>query len=325
MNYLQQYQFLRDSLPRAAIAQINHENSTFCNYVDRVKDCYLITSALEDERCFYCRNIFYNLDCVDCIDTHNSELCYECVGIKKSYNLNFCYECEQCTDSEYLYECKSCSDCFCCVNLHHKQFHIFNQPYSKKDYKEIVQKLKQAISQSDNQDQNHTLGRSHIFQEFLKLKLLSPHIAIHGLNNENSIGDFLFNTQNLYNCFESKESRDCLYSYEMFKCEDSTDIHISEFGKLNYDCVSAYKDYNCNFCYNCWESTNLEYCEQCFQCQDCMFCVYLSHKRFHIFNKPYSEEEYSSQKAQILAEMRALNTYGKHIDSTYPIGDTVAA
>lgn len=312
MDYFAQYQLVIDFSPRPAVNIIQHENSQYCNYADRVKDCYLLSSALEDERCFYGRNIFYSFDCVDCADTHNSELCYECVTIKKCYNLNFSQDCEQCADSEYLKECKSCQSCFCCINLKHKKYYIFNKPYSQDDYKNKVAYMKSQ-------------GQNFIEKEFEKFKEISPHIAIHGSNNENSIGDYLSNSKNCFNVFESKESQDCMYSYELLKCEDCLDITIGEFSKLNYDCVSSYKLNNSNFCYNCWESSDLEYCEYCFQCEHCLFCASLKHKRFHIFNKPYSSEEYFALKTKIIAELKASGMYGKHTLSTYPFDSSMAA
>lgn len=306
IDYLAEYQRLRDLTPRAAIAQIQHENSDFCNYVDRVKDCYLVVSAMEDERCFYGRNVFFDLDCVDCLDVHNSELCYECVGLKKCYNCNHCQECEQCVDCDYCAECKSCTNCILCTNLRHKNFCIFNQQYTQVDFKIRAKQL------------------GSLSKKFEELRLATPQIATHGHNNENCTGDFIYNSQNSQNCFETKECRDLCHCAEAFKCEDSVDIHITEFSKLNYDCVSAYKLYNSNFCYNCWESSDLEYCEQCYQCEHCLFCVCLKHKKFHIFNKPLSKEEYFLVKSQIIAEMKAQNSYAHgQIPSTYPIEDSI--
>lgn len=313
-DYLKEYQRLRNSLPRAAIGQIQHENSDFCNYIDRVKDCYLIVSAMESERCFYGRNLFFDLDCVDCNDVHNSELCYECIGLKKCYNCNNCQECEQCIDCGYCSECKGCQNCFLCTNLRHKKFCIFNHQYTRKDYEEQTKNLKSS-------DHLHPQFLTKKFEEILTA---TPQISTHGHNNENSTGDYIFNNQNVHACFETKECRDCAYSWELFKCEDSVDVLISEFGKLNYDCVSAYKLYNSNFCYNCWESSNLEYCEQCFQCDHCLFCVYLKHKRFYIFNKPYPESEYFLLKSQIIKEMKSTSAYAhEQLPSTYPIKDSM--
>lgn len=314
MDYLLAYQHLRDSLPRAAIAQIQHENSAFCNYVDRVKDCYLITSAWECERCFYSRNLHANLDCTDCIDVHESELCYESVGLKNCYNVNFSIESENCSDCEYIAECKSCQNCFCCTNLRHAKHHIFNKPYPPEKYTQIIHDLKKQ------EDQNP----GFLEFQFEKLRLLSPHIAMHGHNNENSTGDFLFNTQNCKNCYETKECRDLINVNEGFQCEDSVDVHITEFSRWNFDCVSAYKLHNSNFCYNCWESSDLEYCEQCFQCEHCMFCVFQKHKRYRILNKQYSKEEYFKLKTHIITQMKKEDVYGhKHIPSTYPEEDSV--
>ena len=314
MDYLLAYQHLRDTKPRQAIAQIQHVNSGFCNYIDRVKDCYLITSAWDCERCFYGRNLHANLDCTDCIDVHESELCYDSVGLKNCYNCNYCLECETCVECEYTAECKSCQNCFLCTNLRHAKHHILNKPYPKDKYDQVVKDLKEQ----------NVAKPGFLLHQLEQLRLQSPQIATHGHSNEHSTGDHIYNNQNCHNCYETKEGHDLINVNEGFKCEDSVDVHITEFSKLNFDCVSAYKLHNSNFCYNCWESSDLEYCEQCFQCEHCMFSVFLKHKRYHIFNKPYSREEYFQLKTQIIQEMKTQGTYAQeHIPSTYAIEDTV--
>lgn len=311
MNYLEEYQALRDSLPRAALAQVQHVNSDYCNYIDKCKDCYLISDALQNEMCMYSRDLFYNLYCVDCNRVHNSEFCYECVDCRNCYNCDFCQDCEQCADSKFCYECKGCRDCFMCVNLRHQRFCIFNKPCSESVYREKKAEL--------------TALKIDILQKALfEFEARFPRKAVHGYNNENSVGDYISNTQNNFYCFDSKESRDCSYCYEILKCEDCVDVSIGEFSKWNYDCISSYKLHNSNFCYNCWESTDLIYCDQCYRCEHCLFCAYLNHKKFCIFNKQYSRETYFLEMNKIIAALKQDSVYGQWPCSTYPALDSLA-
>ncbi|MBI5152456.1 hypothetical protein HZA39_02890 [Candidatus Peregrinibacteria bacterium] len=312
MSFLTEYQSLRDSLPRASLAHVQNVNSDFCNYVDKNKDCYLITNALENERCFYGRYLFWNFDCVDCDHIEHCNMCYECLDCQNCYNCDYSQDCEQSMDCGFCFECKSCENCFGCVNLRHKKYCFFNEQLSKEEYGGRIEAAKKN-------------GPAEIFEEFAKLKLLSPHLFMRGYNNEKSFGDYLFNNKNAAYCFDTKKSWFCNYCYEIQKCEDCTDVMVGEFSKFNYDCVSSYYLYGSNFCYNCWHSSDLEYCDQCYRCKNCFGCAYLNLKEYHILNKPYSAEEYCRRVSEIKDEMRRANSYGKHIPSTYPIEDTLAA
>lgn len=311
MDYLAEYKKLRDSLPRAALAHVNNQNCDFCNYIDSSKDCYLAINTLECERCFYSRRIFYCNDCIDCNYLTKCELCYQCLNCKNCFNCNYLQDCEQSTDCEYCLNCKGCQNCFGCTNLRHKQFFIFNESYSKEEYNQTLTNLKQKTTQQ-------------LAELFKEIKLKSPHSCSIAENNENSTGNHIFNNKNVQYCFETENSQDSAYCFELFNSEDCMDITVGEFSQLNYSCISAYHLNNSNFCYNCWESSDLEYCEQCQQCHDCFFCVNLLHKQYYIFNQPYSEKEYFQRKKEIIETLKTRGNYGRYINSTYPLEDSMA-
>ncbi|MBU1151849.1 hypothetical protein KJ632_03430 [Patescibacteria group bacterium] len=196
------------------------------------------------------------------------------------------------------------------MNLRQKKYHILNKRYSPEEYEKIV---KNAMESPEK-----------IIEKFQEFKKTQPHQQSIQDSCENCEGDHLYNCQNCHYCFDSEKSKDSLYSDKLINCEDCCDVVIGDFSKWNYECVSSYFLHNSNFCYNCWESANLEYCEQCFQCQDCLFCVNLQHKQFHIFNIQYTKEEYLQKKSQIISEMKKTEEYGKFIGSTYPYEDTLA-
>lgn len=312
MDFLKEYQALRNSLPRASLAHVQNVNSDFCNLLDKCKDCYLITNALENERCFYGRYLLYNFDCVDCDHTEHSNMCYECLDCENCYNCDYSQDCEQCTDLKFCFDCKSCENCFGCVNLRHKKYCFFNKQLDKNDYFE-------KIAESKKQDTDT------IFKLFEKYLLENPRIFMRGYNNEKSFGDYLFNNKNAAYCFDTKKSWFCNYCYEVHNCEDCTDITVGEFSKFNYECVSAYHLYGSNFCYNCWHSSDLEYCDQCYRCKNCFGCAYLNLKEYYILNKPYPPDEYRRRVSEIKNFMRENKTYGEFISSTYPFEDTLAA
>ena len=64
-------------------------------------------------------------------------------------------------------------------------------------------------------------------------------------------------------------------------------------------------------CFNVIQSQHLEYCSNCMQCKNCFGCSGLKGKEYHIFNKPYSPDQYQALKNQIIAQMKQNGEYGK--------------
>ena len=125
-----------------------------------------------------------------------------------------------------------------------------------------------------------------------------------------------------YNC---TFTQDCLYCERPIKgLKDMVDCAFCfDHSENCYEIVSGVKLVNSHFCYFTWFSTDLEYCEFVFNSRDCFGCVGLNHKAYHILNQPYERDEYFKKKAEIITEMKAQGTYGKHISSTFPVEDMV--
>ncbi len=101
--------------------------SAACMFSQNLENCYRCTHC---SNCSHCSNLSHSHSCVSC---HASA---------------YLIDSQHCTGSAYLIRCISCSDCtYCvgCVGLVNKDFHILNQPYSRKDYFAIVDKLKKEL------------------------------------------------------------------------------------------------------------------------------------------------------------------------------------
>lgn len=53
------------------------------------------------------------------------------------------------------------------------------------------------------------------------------------------------------------------------------------------------------------------YCDTCYNCSNCFGCVGLQNKKYCIFNKQYSKEEYEKNVAQIIKKMNETGEWGK--------------
>jgi len=113
-------------------------NSDYVNHAGSLKNCYLIFNADFDENVHYSAIVVRVKDSMDCYMVGESELMYQDIDTK-GYKNFFCESCTGCNESYFLKSCLGCSNCFACINLRNKKYHIFNEPYSKKN---TLRKLK---------------------------------------------------------------------------------------------------------------------------------------------------------------------------------------
>lgn len=312
MNFLEKLHQLRLEQPRIALNNIDAENSEYCNYAYKNKNSYLIYASDYNEDCLNCYFIYYCTDCADCVFCNHCELCYNCTDCDKCYSNHFCQDCRDCIDLEHCFDCLGCHQCFGSVGLRQKKYHIFNQSHSKEEYEKKIADLRK-------------LDPAEINQRLEELKLKTPRLYMHQLQNEGCTGDYVYQAKNSFFNFDTKKMEDCHYMNNCLDCKDCMDCsNIYHKNELSYECVAGTYLYNCNYCYCCFESNNLEYCEQCFNCHDCFGCVYLKHNKYCIFNEQYSEKDYEKKVAEIKAGMKAQKIYGQQLPSTYPYEDSLA-
>lgn len=311
MDIIQEFLKLQEKLPRMGLYQITNINSAYTNYTDGLKNCYLLANAFNSEDCFYGRNVAYNINCVDCDHCASCELCYDSVDCLRCYNCTHIQLSENCRDIVFGYDLKGCANCIACVGLRQKNYYILNKLVSTEEYNEVIKKI------ADSKFKKNLVAQ---FEE-LKYKTLQ-HFA-HIINSENCIGNYIINSKNCGFSFDVNDSQDCMYNYEIKKSTDCVDVTVGEFMVGNYECQSAYKLQNSNFCTHCWESSDLEFCDQVFRSHHCFLCVFLNHKQYEILNRPYAKEEYFKKIAEYKDQLIQAGLYGRwFIPSTHPVHDT---
>jgi hypothetical protein len=119
------------------------------NHIENSQRCYWGFDMVRSRDCMYCFNSYEVVDCVDC-SFNKVELCYECVG--GGWNFNCDYGCFllNCSDCRFCFQCQDCKNCFMCDGLHHKEYHILNEPCSgREEYEARVAEIwKELLSGS---------------------------------------------------------------------------------------------------------------------------------------------------------------------------------
>jgi len=104
--------------------------------------------------------------------------------------------------------------------------------------------------------------------------------------------------KNSYLIFGSVYSEDCYYGSPYYS-KDCLDTLVVRECEQCYECIDCRKLTSCSFCQDCWNSDYLLFCYDCQGCSECIGCAGLRKKKFCIFNKQLSEQEYKERKAEL--------------------------
>ncbi len=289
-------------VPVLSLVNTSSENSTYAHDSQNNKNCYLVFSTIESVDSMYNFNSNRMRNCLDCYWSGNCELSYELINCSESYQsaysshgyrLNFSYFCENCVN---------CTNCFGCFNLVDKQYYIFNKPYSKEEYETKI-----SIYLSRIKTWN---GCEDIKKEVSRFFATQPHKYANVVNCENSIGDFLVNTKNCFNCYNVINSEDCRYIDEGVSLKDCNDCNLIGRSELMYNCQSCVGQINicCSFSTDC---SNVTYCDHCYNCHNCFGCIGLRQKEYCIFNKQYSKAEYEHLVPLLIKKLVDAGQWGE--------------
>lgn len=134
------------------------------------------------------------------------------------------------------------------------------------------------------------------FAQFKELLESVPWCAKTVLNMTNSeYSDQSSYGKNAYLCFDTDYLENCSYLINCNHTKDSFDLLSSFQNELCYEGVMVTGSYRTLFSENCDDCRDVWFSKNCVGCSDCLGCVNLRKKQYHIFNKPYSKEEYQQR------------------------------
>ncbi len=299
--FFEQFQKLLYEVPWPARSIWRLVHSDYSNNASKLKNCYLCFDCDESEDCLYGVAFRYSKGSMDFGHAAYLERCYELFSCDHSFQTFFSNECSNCRDVWFSQECVDCSHCFGCVNLRHKQYHIFNVPYSREDYLAKVRAF-------DLGSYGNLLAMKDQVREF---RLRFPVRYMHGVHNEHVVAEYTYHAKNVRYCYAlDKDIRDLKYCQRVVNgtanAYDYT--HWGDNSELIYEAVTCGE--NCRklrFCYECWPACeDLEYCIHCHSSTNCFGCVGLKKQSYCILNRQYTEGEYRALRAQIIEHMNSM-------------------
>lgn len=183
--------------------------------------------------------------------------------------------------------------------MRQKEYYIFNKSYSKEEYAKKMAELNIKNPETKKEIEKTV---KNLIEKY-------PHVASIQTNAQNCIGDHIINSKNCYWAFATTESEDLCYVFHNDHLKDSLDTDLMAGSELIYESTPGYDLYNCNFCLECGNTKNAEYCVRCFNSHDLFGCIGRNHAEYQILNQPYNKEEYFKRIAEIKDRLRADKKY----------------
>jgi len=274
-------------------------NSDYVNAAASLKNCYLVFNADFNENVLFSNTIVHLKDSMDCQMVGESELMYQDIDCR-GYKLFFCESCDNCSDSYFLKNCTGCDNCFGCINLRNKKYYIFNKPYSKDEYLEIVKEYKL------NSYKELLQTRKGVDEFWLKY----PHKYMHNSpQNINATGDYVFRAKNALNCYQARELEDARYC-QFITMGPVKDVYdFTQWGSGAQRVVDSYGVGDgsdmVRFCCGAWHqgTIDVEYGMYNISCKHTFGCINQKSKQYRILNKQYTPEEFTALRLRIIEDM----------------------
>ena len=296
--FFEQFKELIGMVPRIALTVDSPKkliNSEYTNYASYMKNCFMVIAAEKNENCAHSSFILYSKDSVDCYKMLKVENSYELFNTQDCYKTYYSTDCNNCIDVYFSKDLNNCSDCFGCVGLRHKKYYIFNKPYLKEEYFKEIEKF--------------NLGSFKCVKEIIKKVRRFwekfPNKYYHGRKNNNVLGDYIYNSKNVFHSFDvmkGENSKYCNLITLTYNCYDYTDWGNN--ATLVYEAQNCGENINSiKFSNSSYIGYNLNYCDWVYNSNNMFGCTSLKNKQYSILNKQYTKEEYEELVQKIIKHM----------------------
>jgi hypothetical protein len=299
-SFFDQWEQLSRTIPRPSMQQdASSENSEWSIYIFHEKNAYNCWGAVDGEDITYVDMSGWTKYSSDLTICMNCEWCYDDVSCNFCSYTHFSERCENSNHLLFCLACKNCSDCFGCTNLRNKKYCFLDEQLTEEEYKKRLASI--------------DLADSHAVEDWVsKIKIRWEKAYRRGAsiqNSENAAGDDILNSKDVMGIFVWDSER-VWRGVNVVKAIDSYDT-IGGHG-LERCCndvmgMNGFENRMTNMCLSC---IDVEYSELCTSCEYCFGCIGLQHKKYCIFNKQYTEEEYWPLIDAIKTAMLERGEYG---------------
>ena len=300
--FFEQFLELRDAVPVESARIVNCENSEFVSNTRKSKNCFLIYGCFDCEDCLYldgatsCKNSIVGWQVVR---AENCHAIWRCDKALECFYCNLCYSCAHCWFCRW---CKDCFYCFGCSQLRHRQYCIFNKQHTRAEYEDFINSI--------NTGSRKVID--HWFQEARDFFTTTPEGPYRGFNNEDVLGDMMYNCKRSRHIFTTAGCEDSVHLYECVSAVHCLDMdNTANATGLCYQNISSTVLFNTQFGINSHSCSDCLYIMDCHQLKRCFGCVGLYNEEYCILNKNYTKTEYYALLTKIVEHMEKTGEWGQ--------------
>lgn len=291
---------LRLRAPEKATRSTGGENTIGIASYNSV-DSYMACASMVN-RCLY---TYAMVVAEDSIDISNGEKVIRSYRVNGSQNIvdsEYVFESVNCLNSSFLFDCWNCEFCFGATNKRNKKYLWFNKQLSEEEWHRKREQVYLACSSESKKYED-------MFHDLMVQNAVWPQTFSFG--NEQSTGERVLKCVRCEDCYWMIKSVDVYRSRMGLENENCAYVSGPGWAKEAYLSTGTSRSAKIKFCMAGEKIINCEYCAFCVECENCFGCISLKRKKFCIFNKQYSEEEYWKKIDQIKCQMLDEGAYGE--------------
>jgi hypothetical protein len=245
-TFFQQFKELMYKVPLPSTSMESVVNCQYCTNATSIKNCYFCRGVTFTEDSAYLIWDHASKQCMDSHMTSRCELGYGNVNTAICYRTFFSVDCDSCQEMILCKDCVGCNSCFGSIGLRNKSYYIFNQEYSKEEYKKKLAELNLGS------DKNFQIIKNQVYTHWLKY----PQKYMHGRQNVNVSGDYVRESKNARNCFRVRSVEDGKFIQNITNGPVKDCYDYSNFGngaELIYESlIVGTGAYNVKFSHQCF-------------------------------------------------------------------------
>ena len=147
----------------------------------------------------------------------------------------------------------------------------------------------------------------NFFDQMIELKNKSSFMALENMHTSLVNSPYVNATAYLKDCymvFNADYGEKTAYTSVVDHANECLDCYRVNSSELCYESVGIYKCYKCIYSQELDSCANVLFSYGLAGCTDCFGCVNLRNKSYHIYNVPYSREEYNKRIAEMKLDTR---------------------
>lgn len=300
-SFFDQFRDLVRKVPMGARREWKNVVNTIGSGMWDVEDCYMAFSTVGVKRSMY---TFYCLegseDMVQSVHVNASQNCFAATQITRCHSCNVAVISFDCLKCDFIFDCRNCEFVFGGSNLRNKKYVWFNEQLSREEWERRRTEVDLSCRSTFKRYQ----------QQFLAMVEMAAYPENFNVNSPECTGDYLIDGLRSRDCYTSLRLTDCAWMHGSKEAESSAFCVGAYPATQLFMCAMVTNSSQVKFCMTCGRSQNIEYCFNCHDCENCFGCVGLRNKKFCIFNKQYSEEEYWIKLDEIKCAMLDRGEYG---------------